>query len=145
MKKRIFMVVCVSMLLLCSCNAKEQNQMKSTTDQTVTLINDVQDADVWILPQTPENLKTTVWGRASASDVKKGESRLVPLCEPGDGGRYLLRMIDADGFFYSANGIALRADRTIRIKETDTHAFSAEVTDENGALQNTYEVFCARL
>lgn len=129
------------LLLLCSCQTEEPSKMENT----VTFINTVTEADVWILPQTARNLKTTVWGTATAEKVKTGESRKAALCEPGNDGLYIFRMIDTDGFYYSANGISLKADRQLRIKESDTHEFSLEVTDSNGVLQNTYDVFAAKL
>ena len=119
--------------------------MEVTNSATITIINDVKEADFWILPQTQENQKTTLWGTATAAKVQTGESRQAILSEPGDGGLYLLRMIDADGFFYSADGIILRSGWVIRIKGNDRHEVTAEVTDENGALDNTYAVFSARL
>lgn len=119
--------------------------MEITSNNTVTLINGVTDADVWILPKTKENLKTTVWGKATVSKIKTGESRKAPLCEPGDDGLYLFRMIDSDGFFYSANDIILEAGWSVQIKENDLLTVVIEVTDENGVLINTYEMFTARL
>ncbi len=113
--------------------------------QTVCFINGVKDADIWILPQTEGNLKTTVWGTATASGVKTGENRETPLCEPGDDGCYILRMIDTDHYFYSANGITLKAGWSLQIKKNDMHSVTLEVSDESGALIGTYEVFAARL
>jgi rhodanese-related sulfurtransferase len=113
--------------------------------QTVWFLNGVKDADVWILPQTESNLKTTVWGTATASKVQTGERRETSLCAPGDGGYYMLRMIDAEHFYYSANSITLKAGWTLEIKGDDLHSVTLEVSDENGALVSTYEVFAARL
>ena len=119
--------------------------MEITSNKTVIFINGVKDADLWILPKIEENLKTTVWGAATASKIRQGESRRVPLCEPGDDGHYILRMIDTDGFFYSAGDIELESGWTVHIRETDPNTVSVEVIDENGDTQNTYEVFKARL
>ena len=114
-------------------------------DNTVSFINEVKEADVWILSDTKENKKTTVWGKATVSKVKTGESRKAELCEAGDNGQYIFRMIDADSFFYSADGINLEPDNILKIKENDSQSVILEVTDENGALKNTYKVFKARL
>ena len=119
--------------------------MKSKDNRTVTFVNGVRDTDVWILPDTAENRRTTVWGAATVKAVKAGESAAAPLCDPGDGGLYLLRLIDADGWYYSADGVELQAGWTVKITEEDVLSYTAEVTDENGALQNTYAVFAARL
>ena len=128
-----------------SVHAKEQNNMETKNDPTVTFINSVHDADVWILPQTPENLKTTVWGTATLSKTKTGESRQAPLCEPGEDGQYIFRMIDTNHCFYSANGLILEAGWSMEIKGEDLYSLTIEVSDENGEIINTCEVFARRL
>lgn len=143
MKKTLLIILSLLMLIvLYSCASKEQNNMENNT---VTFINEVKEADVWILSDTKENKKTTVWGKATVSKVKTGESRKAELCEAGDNGQYIFRMIDADSFFYSADGINLEPDNILKIKENDSQSVILEVTDENGALKNTYKVFKARL
>lgn len=119
--------------------------MDPTGTKTVTFVNTVRDADAWILPQTAANLKTTVWGAATVPKAKKEESRQVPLCEAGDGGLYIFRMIDEDGLFYSANRIVLEDGWTLTIKGDDLQEISIEVSNGDGVLQNTFEVFAARL
>ena len=146
MKKTVIFVVSLLILsLLCGCAKGEQNEMEITSGKTITLINGVQDADIWILPRTEKNLKTTVWGTATAAGVKTGESRSAPLCDPGDDGLYLFRMIDTDSFYYSAGDITLEAGWSMEIKGSDLHDIIIEVKDENGQLNNTYQVFAARL
>ena len=149
MKKALFIIVwLLALTVLCGCTEKEQDNMETTgitSDKTVTVINGVSDADVWILPDTEANRKTSLWGTATVSKIRTGESRQAPLCEPGDGGLYLLRMIDADGFYYSASGVTLGDGYTVRISENELRAVTAEVADENGVILNTYEVFSARL
>ena len=146
MKKAVCIAVCLwTLLLVCGCGAKEQNDMENKNVQTVTIVNDVRIADVWILSDTQQNRKTTVWGTATAAGVKTGESRQAPLCEPGDDGLYLLRMIDTEGYFYSASGITLNAGWTIRVQGDELQTVTAEVADENGVLRNTYKVFSAKL
>ncbi|MBQ7251477.1 MAG: hypothetical protein IJS32_02620 [Kiritimatiellae bacterium] len=112
---------------------------------TVTFCNGVRDADAWILPQTPEILKTTAWGTPGAAKVRTGESRPVPLPAPGDGGFHVFRMIDADGFFYAANGIALEDGWTLAVKGGGLQPVILEISDGNGVLRQTREVFSARL
>lgn len=146
MKRILISVVCLLIsLILLSCNAKEKNSVETKNRITITVIDDVKEADIWILPDTAANKKTSVWGKATASHVALGESRRVPLCEPGDDGKYILRMIDSDSFYYSANEIELQAGWTLRIKEKGSGAVAAEVSYENGLLKNTYDVFSARL
>lgn len=144
MKKAVLIFVCLFMLLLCGCNSKEQSDMENKSG-TVTVINKIKDADIWILPQTEKNLKTTVWGTATVSKLKTSESRQAPLCKPGDDGLYIFRMIDTDSFYYSANGIKLKSGDTVEIKENKAQTYALEVRGENGKVKNTYEVFSARL
>ena len=118
---------------------------ETTAAQSVTVINGVKDADIWLLPHTQQNLKTTVWGKATAPQVKTGEKRQVPLCEPGENGQYLLRMIDSDHFYYSANGITLKAGDTLQLEDDEAGGVSATLTDPSGAVTATCKVFRARL
>lgn len=119
--------------------------METKSIGTITFINSVSDADVWILADTEANLKTTLWGKATISKIPKGENRQAPLCEPGDEGLYLFRMIDTDKYYYSVDHIAIEDGWTVEIKGEELHLITIEVTDVNGALVNTYEVFAARL
>lgn len=146
MKKPIIIIGCLLLLLLsCGCKSKEQNDMEITKSKTVVFINGIQDANVWILPKTEANLKTTAWGTASASDVQMGESCQVSLDEPGDDGLYIFRMIDSESFFYSADGLTLEDGWTLRITGADPRSVTIDVTNEKGECINTYEVFSARL
>ncbi len=141
MKKTFFIFLCFFMLtLLYGCAVKEQSNM----DNKVTFINEVKDADVWILSDTKENKKTTVWGKATVSKVKTGESRKALLPEAGNNGLYIFRMIDTESFFYSADSIKLEPGWILKIKEKDINSVELEVTDKNGSLY-TYKVFKARL
>ena len=144
MKKIAFaLAILLAILPFAGCG-KENNEMTSEESRAVTFVNGVREGDVWILAKTAKNLKTTVWGTADAQKVKTGESRIVPLCEPGDEGLYLFRMIDADGYYYAADGLELSDGWTVRIRETGLETF-LDVQDGNGVLQKTYRVFSAKL
>ena len=147
MKRTSLIVLCALMtLLLCCCKSEEQDDnMQIANNKTVTFINLINGADVWILPQTEENLKTTVWGTPTISKAKAGESFNAVVEDAGDIGVYMLRMIDTDGFFYSADGLILESGWTIEIKGNDTDLITAEVKDENGVLTGNYDIFSARL
>lgn len=119
--------------------------MTHPSTRTVTFVNAVREADAWILPRTPAILKTTVWGTPTVSKAKPGESRPAPLREPDDGGLYVFRMIDAEGFFDSADALALEDGWTVKIQGDDLQAMSIEISDSNGVLQHTSPVFAARL
>lgn len=144
-KTALIIVFIIAAALLCSCKAEGESSMKTESNKTVDFVNGVTDADIWILPQTDKNLKTSVWGTATASKVKTGESVRAPLCEPGDGGLYILRMIDTAGFYYSANGIRLADGWTMQVREDKVMSVTLEVKNNSGAVDNTYEVFSAKL
>ena len=150
MKKIILIAACLlTLLLLGSCGGKTPGKPGKTepaaTVGAVTFFNGVADADVWILPDTEANRKTTAWGTATAADVKGNESREIPLCEAGDEGLYLFRMIDADKLYYSADAVALKTGWTVQITGNEVFDYTLLVTNETGALQGTYEVFSASL
>ena len=132
----------ITALLLCGCKV---NSADTVNNMTVTFINGIKDADVWILPQTEENLKTTVWGTATLPGIKADESCKAPLCEAGEDGLYIIRMIDTDNIFYSADGITLKAGWTVQITGKDLQSVTIEVDDEKDEIKGTYNVFAASL
>ena len=144
MKKKALIVLCLLTALLSGCEIKEKSDTADTKGSTVNFINEICEADVWILPETEENLKTTVWGAATLSKTQTGEEYEIPLSEAGADGLYIFRMIDTEGFYYSANGIELKNGRTLTVKE-EKGSIKLEVTDGNGNLKNMYEVFAAKL
>ena len=117
--------------------------MKSESNKTisVTFINDVEKADIWILPQTKENLKTSLWGTATISKLKPGEKKTISINDFEEG-RYIVRIIDDDKAFYSANDIVLKEKYTIRFK-TDETKYEAELVtlDQNGEAVSKTEAF----
>ena len=139
-------VACIlGVLLSCGCHAKKEIEMEIPCTKTVTFVNAVREGDAWILPRTTAILKTTLWGTPTVAKVQTGESRPAPLREPGNGGLYVFRMIDTDGFFHSADGLVLEDGWTVKIEGDGMQGVSIEVSDGNGVLQRTYEVFSARL
>ena len=117
--------------------------MKSESNKTisVTFINDVEKADIWILPQTKENLKTSLWGTATISKLKPGEKKTISINDFEEG-RYIVRIIDDDKAYYSANDIVLKENYTIRFK-TDETKYEAELVtlDQNGEAVSKTEAF----
>lgn len=144
-KTALIIVFLMAMLIACGCENGEQSNMEIEKTKQITFISELNSADVWILPQTEQNLKTTVWGTAIISKADTSESVSAMIPEPSDDGLYILRMIDTDGYYYSANGLTIEAGWTVKIFGEDLNSVKIEVTDENGALQKTYEAFAARL
>ena len=152
MKRAIaFLVCCLMLLAFCGCDEGRPSNVNSSTPTNVpesgmlTVINNVTKADVWILPDTEANRKTTLWGAATLAGMTTGERRSLTLPEPGDEGLYLLRMIDTDEMYYSASAVELKEDWTIEVRENDTGVVTAKVTDADGDVQCVYDVFSAHL
>lgn len=123
-----------------------QNSMMYTPKISVTFVNEVEEADVWILPQTEENIKTSLWGTATISRLGIGESINVILNEGYDGEYYILRIIDEDHAFYSANGLKLLEGYTIVFKsEGSKYDASLEIYDENNDLVYAQDAFTGML
>ena len=148
MRKALSILLClVTILLFCSCNkTKESETMATTTcDRTITMINGVYEAGIWILPDTEANRKTTLWGTATVSKLQADSSCQAGIDKPGDNGLYLFRMIDTEHIYYSSENLVLEDGWTLEIKGDIRSGVTIEVTDKDGNLNATYEVFAARL
>ena len=140
--KRIMLIVMCSVMcfVLFSCkneDGESDMKVKETKPEktvSVTFVNDVEEADIWILPQTEENLKTTLWGTASVSGLKAGEKAGVEVSAQDDG-KYIVRIIDADKAYYSANDMILGDSGTVRFQTGDTK-YEAEIVslDRSGSV-----------
>lgn len=147
MRKALSILLClVTISLFCGCNTTKESETTATVaDRTVTLINSVNEASIWVLPDTEANRKTTLWGTATASNLQAGSSCQAGIGKPGDNGLYLFRMIDSDKMYYSSDNILLEDGWMLEIKGDLKTGIVIEVTDKDGALNATYEVFAARL
>ncbi len=112
----------------------------------VTLVNNVGLADFWILPQTEENLKTSLWGTATARALGTGERREVVLTETGEQEFFIVRAIDDDHAYYSVSDVTLGDGYTIRF-QTEDSGFDAviEVLDADGTVLKTQPAFVGML
>ena len=131
-KYRLILCGAVLCLLCCSCQTEQggSDMKPESTTISATFVNDVEETDVWILPQTEENLKTSLWGTPTFSKTKAGEKRTgsVPAGET-----YILRMIDSAHAYYAANDLVLEDGCTVHFR-TDGTNYDAQidVTDKNG-------------
>ena len=122
------------------------SNLMAYTRMAVTVTNQVKTADVWIIPDTEENRKTTIWGAATISQLGTEASETVYLNDSADeAGAYLIRMIDEDGMFYSVDGINLEDNQSIVIRETEDRIVIIEIYDVNGTKLTEDEMFAARL
>ena len=128
-KRRLLILTSVLLcLLFCSCGAVQgepdmnpDNQSRSQSSISVTFLNNVEEADIWILPQTEDNLKTSLWGTPTVSKMRVGEQKAITISDEGTG-RYIVRIIDSDQAFYAAGF------------ETDETKYDAAISvlDQNG-------------
>lgn len=144
-KKLLILISIVLCILLCSCSAElgEPDMTRSVQTEantvSITFINYVEEADIWILPQTEENLKTSLWGTPTFSKMKAGEEGTPAVTDEGTG-RYIIRIIDTDHAYYSANDLVLDDNYTVHFK-TDDSKYEAGIIilDENGDSSTTVE------
>ena len=113
----------------------------------VTFRNEVEKTDVWILPDTEENRKLSVWGTATIGGLEKDKSAEVSLFALGGPGQYLVHMITPDEMYFGVAGIKLDAGYTMRfyLADEEYHIWMLEVKDADGNAVDDLEVFGARL
>lgn len=123
-------------------HVSSHNSMEYIPTVSITFQNEVEEADVWLLPQTEENLKTTLWGTPSAGALEKGESAELTLTNPEYAETWLVRIIDRDKAYYSAQDLKLEDGYTLVFKSEDSK-FDAviEVHDASGNLVFSAKAF----
>ena len=60
----------IMMFTLFGCGKQKHEVHFDRESLCVTFVNNVETADVWVLPQTNENLKSSLWGTASAKNLE---------------------------------------------------------------------------
>ena len=148
---RIALCVLIGSLLF-GCGKTEQPAVTEAptpvpdSGAAIVFVNGLQQADVWILPETEKNLKTTVWGTATIAKLDTDGEQRLSLDALGGPGVYILRMIDTHGMYYAVDGIALEDGYTVRISRGEEPPSAlVEVTDSGGAAVASYTAFAARL
>ena len=120
-------------LTLFACQKQEEAKPEDTETSTtgemmkIRFVNEVEDTDLWILPQTEKNLKTSLWGTATVAMLKKEDAIEVAIEETSDH-LYILRLIDQRGALYSANDFELHDGDTIVFDAIDDDFVRARLT-----------------
>ena len=127
-------------------HVSSHNSMEYIPTVSVSFQNEVEEADVWLLPQTEENLKTSLWGTPSAGALGKGESAELTLTNPEYAEAWLVRIIDRDKAYYSAQDLQLEDGYTVVFK-SEGSKFDAviEVQDASGNLVFSAKAFTGTL
>ena len=123
-------------------HVSSRNSMEYIPSISVTFQNEVEEADVWVLPQTEENRKSSLWGTPSAEKLGPGESVELSLTQAQNAEAWLIRIIDDEKAFYSAQDLKLE-DGFALIFKSEGSKFDAviEVQDQNGTVVYTAEAF----
>ena len=127
-------------------HVESRNSMESYAEIVITFVNEVEEADIWILPQTDENLKTTLWGTATVGKLGAGETAEVCLTESDDAQAWLIRIIDGNLAYYSALDLKLEDGFQI-VFRSENSKFEAviEVLDQNGTVVSSAQAFTGML
>ena len=123
-------------------HVSSRNSMEYIPSVSVTFRNEVEEADVWFLPQTEENQKTSLWGTPSAAALGVGDSAELTLTNPENTEAWLVRIIDDDKAYYAAQDLELEDGYTV-VFRSEGSKFDAviEVLDQTGAVVCTAEAF----
>ena len=133
-EKGLKILLCLFLALtLFACQKQEEDKPEETETSTtgemmkIRFVNEVEDTDLWILPQTEKNLKTSLWGTATVAMLKKEDAIEVVIEETSDH-LYILRLIDQRGALYSANDFELHDGDTIVFDAIDDDFVRARLT-----------------
>lgn len=116
------------------------------TDVDITFKNEGVKANIWILPETKENISTTLWGKATISDAEPGDGGEFTVYKEVNIETFIFRAIDHDNMYYESNGIILENGCTVIFKSGDSlMPFKVEIISPDGQTVNVYPVFAAKL
>lgn len=123
-------------------HVSSHNSMAYIPRIEVTLVNELTEADFWVLPQTEENLKSSLWGTASAEKLGTGETAELSLQGDGSAEHWIVRVIDTDHLYFAAEGLTLEdGDRIVLRRDGADGNELIEVQDQSGAVRSSTEAF----
>lgn len=112
----------------------------------INIENQITETDIWVIPDTDKNRKTSLWGTATLAKIKTGEIKSAKVEESENGDLYLIRMIDVDQMYYEANAVSIEKNQSILIRKGEgIRDILVEVYNENGEKIGEYSMFSARL
>ena len=157
----VLVVILAAIMIMTGCQiAKKSNQNVDINQQeeidvsesgepvNISVINKIKKANLWVLKDTEENRKVTVWGPATVSDfdVELEQAITVYADTAEQNHRFVINMIDEGEMYYSACEVVLEDGYRMVIREGEEimSAF-VDVYDEKENLIAQYEMFVARL
>ena len=112
---------------------------------TISYVNEISAADVWIIADIEENHKTSLWGTATLKDAEPEKEYTVGI-EKSEDDHYLLRMIDEDELYYESGSFELKDSYSLLVCEGDS--FSEPhiiIYDDKGEKAEELTIFRAAL
>lgn len=124
-----------------------QNRQQELEHIEISFTNQLNESDIWIIPDTESNRKTTTWGTATLSKMKINDKKSAYIVKSiKSENSYLIRLIDVDKMFYSADAVIINNNDSIIIKKgNEPMSAIVEVYDSNGKINASYEMFMAKL
>lgn len=123
-----------------------KNTMVYEPAVTITFDNQVRTADIWIMEDTPENRKQSVWGGTTMKACAANAPQQIMLEAVSADDLYIIRMIDDHGLYYEACDVEITDGQTVVIQSNEKDlGTSVYVYDGEGNLVNEYEMFVAAL
>ena len=149
-KLSLFLTIIFIVMVFFGCKADKQNNeqpvSKKQSGEIITVINEIREANIWILPDTQANRKTTLWGAATLPKLELNGTGKVDYAKLGRGEAYLIRIIDSEGIYYSADGVKIGSGYTLRLMNGDEPLSAVlEVTDSEGKAAGEYSLFAGKL
>ena len=130
----------VGATILFGCRA-EIKDVGTTDNDDILFINEVEQTDVWILPDTEAN-RDLPYSTPTIDELEEnGQSRLS-LQELGGPGMYVVHMFAAEGMYYGVYEVPLEAGYTLRFRRQDW-GWMLDITDKHGKDVASLEVFGA--
>lgn len=139
MRKVLLISVFVT-IMLCACDKKDESLTGSNI--SVSFTSQIESADIWIIPNTEENRKTTNWGKATIPKAIAGGEYSVSLPDI-ESHEYLLRMIDDDHMYYESGYFWLLNGYTMEITGGDDvfmlviHSPDGKTTTKNSVFKSS--------
>lgn len=125
---------------------RERNTMVHMRPIEILLENQVKTADIWIMEDTNENRKQSVWGGTTVKECAVETPQQLTIKNVSDDNLYIVRMLDDKGLFYEACNVEITEGQSIVIKSEDNDLRTVvSAYDTEGSLQNEYEMFAAAL
>lgn len=144
MKKVILLIIGVIIIFGITGCKEKSNKADTTNKIEISVKNKINKADVWIISDTEKNRKTSVWGKATFKDMEV-QNKYKSAKVSADTEKYLIRVIDKDGMYYSADGITLKKHQYIVLKCKDKFSAIVEVYSDETTKTAEYKMFVARL